>query len=601
MNSKTEKKNTKAVIFLVLIILVGMIRLIYIYSLRDGHHVDETWSYGFANSYYEPNVFGWADESHWKNIGEWVSGDVFKDYITVSSDQRFSFDSVWYNKQNDLSPIVYAFLLHFVSSFFPGVFSWNFAFAISLVFFVLTVIFVFLISREFTGSSLCGCLCSLYYVFSGCGTGNFLYLRVYHILTFLTLCLFYLMMRVYKADKDTLKAYLPLPIVTLLGCLTHFYFLILAFFFTAFFCIGFLFRKRIASFFRIGFTMLFSVIAFFVIYPASLRFLIPYSGGRSTGSTAVTGYYSYPYGWELRIANIHFFGSTIGFSIDCNLITLFEILVFTVMILLCFALLSFVFRNERWMIKMFHQIKNIRHSLSNYIVSVFSVSGVSAAVALASSVLTLIVIPYSARLYGMKYVERYFFAPMTLFIIFFVSFVFLSLKHLFINLKKSIARIISIPVILILSLMCILSNRYMRDFGFLDMREKELTNVLSGQDVFVYARFERDMIWLSPVLADANRVYIVLEEMTDKPDFAMPELDEGCFVLVASDGFITEEQRAEIEENGSYSVSTAVKPENDITLSEYLSDIKSSTGHNYELYDEFNTNIGMLNLYKIVP
>ena len=109
------------------------------------------------------------------------------------------------------------------------------------------------------------------------------------------------------------------------------------------------------------------------------------------------------------------------------------------------------------------------------------------------------------------------------------------------------------------------------------------------------------MIWLSPVLADANRVYIVLEEMTDKPDFAMPELDEGCFVLVASDGFITEEQRAEIEENGSYSVSTAVKPENDITLSEYLSDIKSSTGHNYELYDEFNTNIGMLNLYKIVP
>ena len=251
MNSKTEKKNIKAVIFLVLIILIGMIRLIYIYSLRDGHHVDETWSYGFANSYYEPNVFGWADESHWKNIGEWVSGDVFKDYITVSPDQRFSFDSVWYNKQNDLSPIVYAFLLHFVSSFFPGVFSWNFAFAISLVFFVLTVIFVFLISREFTGSPLCGCLCSLYYVFSGCGTGNFLYLRVYHILTFLTLWLFYLMMRVYKAEKDTFKVYCLLPVVTLLGCLTHFYFLILAFFFTAFFCIGFLFRKRIASFFRI--------------------------------------------------------------------------------------------------------------------------------------------------------------------------------------------------------------------------------------------------------------------------------------------------------------------------------------------------------------
>ena len=593
-------KKNKTVFFLVLIILIGMIRLIYIYSLRDGHHVDETWSYGFANSYYQPNIYGEAYESAWINVEEWVDGKVFKDYITVSENERFAFDSVWYNKQNDLSPIVYAFLLHFVSSFFPGVFSWNFAFSISLVFFVLSVICVFFISSEFTDSPICGLLCSLYYVFSGCGTGNFLYLRVYHILTFLVLWLFFLMMHVYKAEKDTLKGYCLLPVATLLGCLTHFYFLIIAFFFTAFFCIAFLIRKRIASFFKLGFTMLFSVIAFFVIYPASIRFLFPYTEGRSTGTTAVTGYYSYPYGWELRIANIHFFGSTIGFSVDTNLITVFEIFVFALMLSIVFGLFGFLFRNENWMKKIVCSVKKYFSSAGHLIRSLFERCGASSVVALLTSVCTLLIIPYSARLYRMDYVERYFFAPMTLFILFFVSFIFLLYKKVTNGKKAAAARIIAALVILVMSGMCILSNRYMRDFGFLDMNEKELTSLITGRDVFIYARFERDMIWLSPVLADADNVYIVFAETTEKPDFTMPELDRDCLVLVASDGFITEEQRAEMDENGSYSVNSIVKPENNITLSEYLNGIKTSTGHNYELIDEFDTNIGTLDLYKII-
>ena len=78
-------------VWLGLIILFAVIRLIYLFSLRDGHHVDETWSYGYANSYYMPHVFGGYSEETERNIGEWTTGKAFKNYITVSEDQRFSF------------------------------------------------------------------------------------------------------------------------------------------------------------------------------------------------------------------------------------------------------------------------------------------------------------------------------------------------------------------------------------------------------------------------------------------------------------------------------------------------------------------------------
>ena len=164
-----------------LIIIFAVIRLCVIFSYRDGHHVDETWSYGYANSYFLPHVFGGYTEETEQNIGEWITGEVFRDYITVREDQRFSFDSVMFNKKDDLSPILYAFILHFVCSFFPGQFSWGFAFFVSVLFFIPSLILIFVLSKEITKSKLVGFITVTYYIFSGCGTGNFIYLRVYHL------------------------------------------------------------------------------------------------------------------------------------------------------------------------------------------------------------------------------------------------------------------------------------------------------------------------------------------------------------------------------------------------------------------------------------
>ena len=92
--------DSRWILIVCVVIVFAVIRLSVIFSERDGHHVDETWSYGYANSYYDPYIFTtsrWGDqlsEHQFKNVGEWISGDVFRDYVTVNENQRFSFDEM---------------------------------------------------------------------------------------------------------------------------------------------------------------------------------------------------------------------------------------------------------------------------------------------------------------------------------------------------------------------------------------------------------------------------------------------------------------------------------------------------------------------------
>jgi len=596
----------KSIIILSLIILIGMIKLIYLFSLRDGHHVDETWSYGYANSFFMPHVFGGYYDYEIRNLGEWVKGEEFKDYITVSYDERFRFDSVMYNKQDDLSPVLYAFILHFVCSLFPETFSWTYAFVISLFFYVPSVILVYSISKEFTGSENGGLLCSLFYIFSGCGTANFLYLRVYHLMTFLSLLLFWVMYQIYSGKKDKKPVlYVSLVAVVLLGCLTHYYYLVIAFFITAYFAIGLLIKKKFKRFISLISVTLGSVVLYFIIYRPALNKLLPYlgiAGGESLAAASTTGYYNYPYSWDLRISNIHFFGGTIGFSIDFDPIVIFELFVgFLTLVFIC-GMMAFLFRNELFMKKIVRFIKNVVLKSVNAVGIFAKKMNGAMLVALLASVSYLVVIPYSARIYGMGHVERYYFAAMSLFIVFFVSFIYLLFGEISKKLKKCSVKILTFVFVLCMACLCLLSNRYIGGFFFMGMKEKELISEVEGKDCFIYARFMRDMIWLSPIIQDSDDVFITLPEMYEDPDFEIPKLDEGTLILVFNEGFITEEQRSEMEESGgTFSVlNSTTRPDEYITLNEFIKKLEENSGLFYELIGEYETNVGDLSLFRSV-
>ena len=599
----SEEKRTKlksafkkirklpAPVILFVIIIIVTVRLIFLYSLRDGHHVDETWSYGFANSYYFPYVYE-------DNIGKWISGDTFKSYICVSEDQRFSFDSVMYNKSRDLSPVLYAILLHFISSLFPGRFSWMFAFSINLICYIPTLILVYLIAQDFTKSRICGYLSVIYYAISGCGTANFLYLRVYHLLTLFTLILFYLFMRILKYDnKNKWSMIFLLPIVSILGSLTHYYFLVIAFFLTFFSCIVLLIQKRYRDFLILGFVMLFSVVLFFCVYSPALKMLLPYFLKSSEGEATI-GYYTYPYSWDLSIAARHFFVGTMGGWIDFTLIDLLSSFGIMFFVMSIFALIIFLFRNESWMKKVLSFVGIYSVKIFSVIFKFFMTFDIGIAVAFISTILYLFVIPYSATIYGMGYVERYFFPAMSLYCIIFSSVIFQIIYRLKSKFSKKISLVIYAFSFFMLAFLSYRSNMLVGGFRFSGMGDADLNEQLNGKDCYVYINGERDMVWLSSILCDANSIFVDGTEMASDYGYSFPDLDDKCYLLINTAGFLDEEQYQNSMLGNSLVLEMNTDPRELRMVDDLVNEIEENTGNRYVFLDEYPTFIGSLRLYK---
>ena len=149
-----EKKiKISTVVCLALIITIGLAIQTYTFVfLKDGMHCDEIWSFGLANSYYEPYIFMDADETVKHNTYEWVSGEVIKDYITVQEGEQFNYGSVWYNQSKDMHPPLYFVLMHTFSSFFPDTYSAWFGFVINMVCYIIMLIFAYRLAKLMTNS-----------------------------------------------------------------------------------------------------------------------------------------------------------------------------------------------------------------------------------------------------------------------------------------------------------------------------------------------------------------------------------------------------------------------------------------------------------------
>lgn len=583
-----------------IIILFAVIRLCIIFSQRDGHHVDETWSYGFANSYEYAQVYDGYEDNSEGNLRTWITGYMLNDYVSVSEEHRFSFAEVLRNSHYDLSPPLYILILHFVCSLFPGSFSWAYAFSISIFCFIPSLILIYFIAVEFTKSKFCGFFSMIYYIFSGCGTANFIFLRVYFLLTVLSLFLFWLIVRVLKNDsKRRWLPYCLLPVATILGSLTHYYFLVLAFFLTLFAAFLLLIKKRVKAFFGFGFTMLGSVMLFFVIYPSALKRLLPYSSG-GNATTSATGYFSYPYHMNLTVANLRFFLGSIGWFINFNVSDLMLFCGAIVLISIIIMLILFLFRNENWMKDFISKCKSliliIYSALKKYIFLFDS----SVWIALLSTVAYLLVIPYSASLVNMGNTERYFFPAMTLFIIVYICFVGLAIKSLICSKHKMVYKVLITTVVFVALLFLVnRSNLLTNDFKFRYSNEHTLIREAEESDCYVVGCFKRDLTWLSADLNNSKNIFFSYQNDFSEDGFTVPDLKSGSLVLVVESGLMTNEQKEDLISEASFSVDGFYKPEAFLTLDDIILKIQNDTGYSCVRIDECPTHIGMVGVYRL--
>ena len=268
--------KNKYTIILVVLIILQIANLIFWGGKKEGYHIDEIFSYGLSNAYYDPFPY-YQDEGYFM---EWHDVGYFTDYVMVSEEHKFAYDSVWYNQAEDVHPPLFYALLHTVCSFFPENFSNWYAISINIVFSVLNIILLYRIAcfvfKEKKEWALL--VCAAYGFSAGC-VSNAVYIRMYVMVTFFVLL--FTLLHAYVYEKEKYKLYFPLiAMTTMFGTLTHYYFYVFAFFVSAFFCLHLLFGKKWKVLCGYVISMFGGIGASILVFPSALEHV--FSGYRGT-------------------------------------------------------------------------------------------------------------------------------------------------------------------------------------------------------------------------------------------------------------------------------------------------------------------------------
>lgn len=246
---------------LVLIILLQFAAMTYVCRDKAEYHIDEIYSYLLSNSYDTDRIA--HDESKWD---QWVSGDEFKDFVTVQQGEGFSYDKVYFNNSLDCHPPLYYWAVHTVCSFFPEHFSMWFGLVLNLIFLAGADIFIYQISRKLIASKHLQFLPVIIYGFSPIAVETVTFIRMYMLLTMLAMIFCYLIISMIK-DGVTKTKLAFTWIAIYLGGMTQYYALVLCFWGVLFFEIYLLANKKIKEFFINGIASLASVALVYFSFP----------------------------------------------------------------------------------------------------------------------------------------------------------------------------------------------------------------------------------------------------------------------------------------------------------------------------------------------
>lgn len=256
------------------IIVMHIFVILYWGNKKEGYHIDEVYSYGLANSYYAP--FMDSNNDYWDN---WHDANYLLDYVSVSTEHTFAYDSVYYNQTQDVHPFLYYTLLHTVCSLFPDTFSKWYAIGINIVFSVLTVIVLYSLARRTLDRNRWeAVILTGVYALSAGAISNAIYLRMYVLLTFWTLL--YTFLHVCMYEKKDKRFLLSIMLVTGMGGLTQYYFYIFAFFISVFYVIYLLLRRKWKDLLQYCASMICSLGINVLIYPSTLEHI--FNGYRGT-------------------------------------------------------------------------------------------------------------------------------------------------------------------------------------------------------------------------------------------------------------------------------------------------------------------------------
>ncbi len=257
--------------FIYLVLFFNVLWVCVLFSLKEGLHIDEQWSYGFSNSSIGGFFHAYELKEHNVFLDNWLKGSDIEKYFTVQEDGRFDYSNVYKNLSYDVHPPLYYYLLHTVCSFFVNDMSIEFGAIINIVFFVLSLFLLYKISKIFIDDDILASVPVLWYGFSIGGIDTFLYIRMYGLLVFWALMLFYCSLQYFR--NKTVKYLYLIFIAVLGGGLTHFFFIVFNGCLTIIYSIKYLLKKEYRKVILFLTCSIIAAILLFVLFEPSLDIL----------------------------------------------------------------------------------------------------------------------------------------------------------------------------------------------------------------------------------------------------------------------------------------------------------------------------------------
>ena len=190
--------------------------------------IDEIYTYSLSNSkngmYFFPTIFKESTAPDY--INRWIEGQTFKDYLCASDDNRFNYSNVYENQLQDTHPPLYYYVIHTICSFFPNKFSKWYGLILNVLFFVATQILLIKLSKKILNSNKYALFTSIIFGFSCASINNFSYISTNAMLTVFYLLSLNFFIRHLEDNKLTKLRFIELLMLTVLGSLTHYLFLL---------------------------------------------------------------------------------------------------------------------------------------------------------------------------------------------------------------------------------------------------------------------------------------------------------------------------------------------------------------------------------------
>ena len=322
--NNTTNNNTK-ILFVVFISLVVFGICSFFVSLKQNFHFDELGSYALANNQFQVMI---ADYKVY-------SGDeVLKDYLTVHEGHQFDFANLVDNQIHDTHPPLWYCMLHIICSIFVGTFSKWYGLIINCIFMIFVYWFMrhllLIVIKDKTASTIIPLLC----LFSNAFINAIVFTRMYIVLETISLAFMCLlidkMLMLRNNEIESLpsynnniinsiikeKFYILFVILTIVGTLTQYHYMVIAGLMSIVFGVFLLKRKEFKILIKSIISGIIGLVISYAIFPTMLTHIFGSSAGlHSLGNTKRDIDIMYNFiGFVISIRNA-FFGNLSSFIV----------------------------------------------------------------------------------------------------------------------------------------------------------------------------------------------------------------------------------------------------------------------------------------------